>query len=518
MYERDEFLRDRIRPHQPGTPRGYSPRPPSGDRCPAPPPGRHAAAATPPGPPRLPSAPLRPLPDPAWPRQPEAPPPSTWADPALAPIRSRTRPGERGWRRMVRLVTFGLVGLGRSGMQRQEAQFEATIRTVLHGNHKVAVLGKGGVGKTSVAACVGSILAELRQQDRIVGIDADTAFGRLSSRIDPRAAGSFWELTTDTNLRSFTDITARLGRNSAGLYVLFVGGRRGSSVTVSDKTLIRFGDPPGGKALTFEVVRPSDSAAQHGRVQPSADLSDDPAHNAAPVAPDPGVVRAGAAAAARRRELDISQRSLAADGIINAGALIAFEKGRSWPRERTRAKLEEVLQWPAGTIARIRRGEPTEPATNPDASPGLRPADGPASLIAQAVTAAVDGCSLAIAALPATEDPEFTERAAPILADLRQLEAIAVQATRISRITPELIKALGAVRRHHDELMRLGATAPGATLAQRLYAARRRANLSTLETAQAAGVAEEMIVGAEAEEELPAEATEAIEALIRQIN
>jgi hypothetical protein len=43
------------------------------------------------------------------------------------------------------------------------------------------------------------------------------------------------------------------------------------------------------------------------------------------VAQDPGMVRAGAAAAARRRELDISQRSLASDGIINAGALIAFE-------------------------------------------------------------------------------------------------------------------------------------------------------------------------------------------------
>ena len=53
---------------------------------------------------------------------------------------------------------------------------------------------------------------------------------------------------------------------------------------------------------------------------------------------DPGMVRAGAAAAARRRELNVSQRSLAADGVINAGALIAFEKGRSWPRERTRAK------------------------------------------------------------------------------------------------------------------------------------------------------------------------------------
>src|SRR4029078_2001129 len=67
---------------------------------------------------------------------------------------------------------------------------------------------------------------------------------------------------------------------------------------------------------------------------------------------DPGMVRAGAVAAARRRELDISQRRLAADGIINAGALIAFEKGRSWPRERTRARLEEVLRWPPGPIQR----------------------------------------------------------------------------------------------------------------------------------------------------------------------
>src|SRR5947209_16724441 len=90
---------------------------------------------------------------------------------------------------------------------------------------------------------------------------------------------------------------------------------------------------------------------------------DDPETNSQTIEPDPGVVRAGAAAAARRRELDISQRRLAADGIINAGALIAFEKGRSWPRERTRAKLEEVLQWPPGTIARIRGQPAADPAT-----------------------------------------------------------------------------------------------------------------------------------------------------------
>jgi MinD-like ATPase involved in chromosome partitioning or flagellar assembly len=127
---------------------------------------------------------------------------------------------DRGWRRTLRLATFGLVKLGPSAAQRQEAQFEAAIRAPLRGNCKVGVLGKGGVGKTSVAASVGSLFAELRQQDHVVAIDADTAFGRLGSRIDPRSTGSFWELTSDKNLRSFTDVVARLGRNPAGLHVL----------------------------------------------------------------------------------------------------------------------------------------------------------------------------------------------------------------------------------------------------------------------------------------------------------
>ncbi|ORB33524.1 ATPase [Mycobacterium paraseoulense] len=127
---------------------------------------------------------------------------------------------DRGWRRVLRLVTFGLVKPGPSPAQQQDAQFEAAIRTRLVGNYKVGVLGKGGVGKTSVAASVGSLFAELRRQDHVVAVDADTAFGRLSSRIDPGATGSFWELTADKNLQSFGDVVARVGRNSAGLHVL----------------------------------------------------------------------------------------------------------------------------------------------------------------------------------------------------------------------------------------------------------------------------------------------------------
>lgn len=238
MNERDEFLRDRVRP-----PSGTAARPPG------PPPRSVPHPPPPPLPvgqrpvPRPPSAPPPPLRPPTPPQRPVGPPQQTAAAPPAFPHPAATAPPQeapapaapvapepasavvavlpdRGWRRILRLMTFGRVNLGPSPSQQQEAQYEAAIRARLLGNYKVGVLGKGGVGKTSVAASVGSLFAELRRQDHVVAIDADTAFGRLSSRIDPRSTGSFWELTADKNLQSFTDVVERVGRNSAGLHVL----------------------------------------------------------------------------------------------------------------------------------------------------------------------------------------------------------------------------------------------------------------------------------------------------------
>jgi hypothetical protein len=48
------------------------------------------------------------------------------------------------------------------------------------------------IGKTTVAASVGSIFAQLRQDGRVVAIDADTAFGKLTARVDLHATGSYW--------------------------------------------------------------------------------------------------------------------------------------------------------------------------------------------------------------------------------------------------------------------------------------------------------------------------------------
>ena len=116
-------------------------------------------------------------------------------------VPSKKIPPRKGWRRFIYSATFGLINLGPSPDERRQAELETKIRSLLRGHYKIGVLGKGGTGKTTVAASVGSIFAELRQDDRVVAIDADTAFGKLGSRIDPNAAGSYWELAADQHLR-----------------------------------------------------------------------------------------------------------------------------------------------------------------------------------------------------------------------------------------------------------------------------------------------------------------------------
>jgi hypothetical protein len=103
--------------------------------------------------------------------------------------------------------------------------------------------------------------------------------------------------------------------------------------------------------------------------------------------------------------------------VINAGTLIAFEKRRSWPRRRTLAKLEEVLNWSPGTIVRIRNGaavaqggEATEVLTDTVHAP----------LMAEAVELAMHTIATAIDALLKSPHPVFSQKVGPILADLRK--------------------------------------------------------------------------------------------------
>jgi transcriptional regulator with XRE-family HTH domain len=229
-------------------------------------------------------------------------------------------------------------------------------------------------------------------------------------------------------------------------------------------------------------------------------------------AADPGTVRAGAAFATRRKELGIKQRKLADQKMITASSLIAFEKGRSWPRERTLAMLEELVQWPAGTLARVRAG-----GAIPGEAPQVRTDEGEAPLIVDAVAVAMNTVDAAITQLPPDDHPSFGERARAVLADLRRLEAVTVRAVRGSQGAPAVIRSLAAVRHRYDALTTRAAAAPGATLGQRLYTARRRANLSVAEAAAALGAPPELVIAVESENPPPDDSAARIEALITDL-
>jgi len=151
-----------------------------------------------------------------------APPTGSYADRIRADdlVPSRRIPPSTGWRRALYRATFGLINVGQSPEEIRQAELEARIKAVLRGHYKVGVMGKGGVGKTTMSASIGSIFAELRQEDRVVAIDADTSFGKLGSRVDPKAMGSYWELASDQHLETFADVRSRVGNNAAGLFVL----------------------------------------------------------------------------------------------------------------------------------------------------------------------------------------------------------------------------------------------------------------------------------------------------------
>lgn len=318
---------------------------------------------------------------------------------------------------------------------------------------------------------------------------------------------------------------------------VYINGDRQQEFMVTDSMTIHLGDPD-GIPVGFELIGSGTgpSSADAGRAAAATttvDFDDDGADVTMAVgANDIGVARAGAAVSARRRQLNISQRSLAADGIVNAGALIAFEKGRSWPRRSTRTKLEEVLRWPEGTIDRIRLGEEVDaPGVNDNgvADRGATPAVEDATevvttnivgapLMAQAVQLALSGISTRAEQLDSKPVDEQHTAIGELLAELRNLESIAAEAASKATRAPSVVMALSEVRRNYRTLMLRAARSSKATRGQKLFAARDRAQLTVAEAANAAGVLPTDIAAAEADQALVPAVESAIDGLARWLS
>ncbi len=300
---------------------------------------------------------------------------------------------------------------------------------------------------------------------------------------------------------------------------LFLNAEKVSTVTVTDGMTLHLGhpagipvrfsfiDPEAGTMMADSVVAPgAHDATGEG---PSADTI--AVRTGAHAGPD--IARAGAAVAERREELGYSPRRLTEDGMISPGELEDFERGRIWPPDGIREKVEQALRWPPGTITRVAYGsEVPEDDQTESLSDSVQ-----LEVMLDYSRIALDGLAARIATLPADSDPDFGPQAAEQLVQLRRLQATTANAAR-SAPALEIMLALSEVRRTYRDLMLRAATAPAATLGQRLYAARLHAQLGVAEIAAAAGVDVDAVIGAEAERAIPAAAVAALEDVVHRLS
>ncbi|PPJ19700.1 hypothetical protein C5E45_33140 [Nocardia nova] len=111
--------------------------------------------------------------------------------------------------------------LGLSPAEQRTEDRRARIRRQLNAPYQIAVISvKGGVGRTTIAATLGSTFAGLRP-DRVVAVDANPDFGDLPSRTAPHPYGlTLRDMAQAANLDAFSAVHSFTSINNADLAVL----------------------------------------------------------------------------------------------------------------------------------------------------------------------------------------------------------------------------------------------------------------------------------------------------------
>ncbi|WP_249358000.1 MinD/ParA family ATP-binding protein [Nocardia cyriacigeorgica] len=111
--------------------------------------------------------------------------------------------------------------LGLSPAEQRTEDRRSRIRRQLNNTYQIAMISvKGGVGRTTTTATLGSTFASLRP-DRVVAIDANPDFGDLSTRTVRHPYGlTLRELARDPNLGAFSAVQSYTSVNASNLAVL----------------------------------------------------------------------------------------------------------------------------------------------------------------------------------------------------------------------------------------------------------------------------------------------------------
>ncbi|HUH69166.1 MAG TPA: MinD/ParA family protein [Mycobacterium sp.] len=130
-------------------------------------------------------------------------------------------PPSEGWRRLLYVLSGQLINVGESPRAARYNNLVAQVNRPLRGCYRIALLSlKGGVGKTTIAATLGSTFASIRG-DRVVAVDANPDRGTLSQKIPLETAATVRQLLHDAGtLERYSDVRRYTSKDPSGLEVL----------------------------------------------------------------------------------------------------------------------------------------------------------------------------------------------------------------------------------------------------------------------------------------------------------
>src|SRR5262249_42003840 len=103
---------------------------------------------------------------------------------------SKDSPGA-GLGEIIFKATFPKKKLGESPSERHYRDLQERIRRHIRRQYVITIVsGKGGVGVSTMAACIGGVFRECRPQN-VIAIDAVAGFGTLADRIDESPPGDY---------------------------------------------------------------------------------------------------------------------------------------------------------------------------------------------------------------------------------------------------------------------------------------------------------------------------------------
>ena len=160
------------------------------------------------------------------PPPPPPPPPPSLAASALdltnaLLVKQVEPPPASGWRRWLYTSTARRVNLGNSNRDERLRRLTQQVDRHLVGCYRVSVLSlKGGVGKTTTTATLGSTFADIRG-DRVIAVDANPDRGTLSQKVPLETPATVRNMLRDIDgLHRYSDVRGYTSQNSFRLEVL----------------------------------------------------------------------------------------------------------------------------------------------------------------------------------------------------------------------------------------------------------------------------------------------------------